>query len=192
MSWPTYQVAPPESVYALGVVSINFARFELTHTWMLAAVANIRERQATVIAARANPGDRGRLIESFMSHREWPDDAEAAIKHYLKATEILTKNRNVLVHSNAVETWNNKTAFHSMSRQGLPNLFQSTLEEIRQVADDLNDYFWFGHALSNYIASEIHAAAREAGMMVVSTLPDLLPLPTHIDPSQRPKSGKTK
>jgi hypothetical protein len=127
-----------------------------------------------------------------MGHREWPGDAEAAIRHYLKANDVLTKNRNVLVHSNAVETWSNKIAFHSMSKQGLPNLFQSTLEEIRQVADDLNDYFWFGHALSNYIASEIHAAAREEGMLVVSNLPDLMPMPIHIDPSQRPKSGKAK
>lgn len=189
MSWPSYQVAPPDSVYALGVVSINYARFELTHTWMLAAVANIQARQATVISTRANPGDRFKLIESFMSHRTWPEDAGVLIKHYLKAADILTKNRNVLVHSNAVEAWNNKTAFHSMSRQGMPNLFQSTLEEIRQVADDLNDYFWFGHALSNYIASEIHAAAREEGMIVVSTPPSLLPLPVHIDPSQRPKKS---
>jgi hypothetical protein len=190
MSWPNYRVAPPDSVYALGVVSINYAKFELTHTWMLAAVANIREQQATVISARANTSDRIKLIESFMSHREWPDDIATAIKHYLKAMDILTKNRNVLVHSNAVEAWNDKTAFHSLSRQGMPNLFQSTLDEIRQVADDLNDYFWFGHTLSNYIASEIHAAAREEGMMAISHVPDLLPLPIHIDPNQRPKSKR--
>jgi hypothetical protein len=187
VSWPNYQVAHFDSVYALGVGNINFSRFELTHTWMLAAVANIQERQATVISARTNPGDRIKLVASFMSHREWPDDVTAAIKHYIKAMDILTKNRNVLVHSNAVEAWDNKTAFHSMSRQGLPNLFQATLDEIRQVADDLNDYFWFGHALSNYIACEIHHAAREERMMVIAHLPDLPTMPIHIDPSQRPK-----
>jgi hypothetical protein len=70
VSWPNYQVAHFDSVYALGVVNINFSRFELTHTWMLAAVANIQERQATVISARTNPGDRIKLVASFMSHRE--------------------------------------------------------------------------------------------------------------------------
>jgi hypothetical protein len=188
MSWPSYGVAPQDSVFALGVVNINYARFELTHTWMLAAVANIRERQANLISTRTNPADRMKLIEIFVGHYEWPDDVRAAIKHYLKAMDILTANRNVLVHSNAVEVWGNKTAFHSMSKQGLPNLFQSTLEEIRQVADDLNNYFWFGHTLSNYIASEIHYAAREEGMMATGTLPALLPMPTYIDPKRRPKS----
>ena len=75
MSWPRYQVAPAESVHALGVVSINYARFELTHVWMLAAVANLKERQAAVISARTNPSDRVRLIETFMSQVDWPEDA---------------------------------------------------------------------------------------------------------------------
>ncbi|MET4072697.1 hypothetical protein ABID58_007526 [Bradyrhizobium sp. S3.2.6] len=188
MTWPSYEVAPQDSVYALGVVNINYARFELTHTWMLAAVANIRERQANLISVRTNPADRMKLIEIFMGHYDWPDDVRAAIKHYLKAMDILTANRNVLVHSNAVETWGNMTAFHSMSKQGLPNLFQVATDEIRRIADDLNDYFWFGHALSNYIASEIHHAAREEGMMAIETLPILLPIPIYIDPKRRPKS----
>ena len=102
MSWPNYRVAPADSVHALGVVSINYARFELTHVWMLASVANMQERQAAVVSARTNPSDRVRLIETFMSHREWPDEASTAIKHYLKAMSILTTNRNLLVHSNMV------------------------------------------------------------------------------------------
>jgi hypothetical protein len=171
MSWPNYRVAPADSVHALGVVSINYARFELTHVWMLASVANMQERQAAVVSARTNPSDRVRLIETFMSHREWPDEASTAIKHYLKAMSILTTNRNLLVHSNMVEAWKDKTAIYSISRQGSTSIIQSSLEDIRQVADDLSEYFDFGHMLSNYIASEIHHAALEAGMMVVSKSP---------------------
>ena len=44
--WPRYEVAPEDSVYAVGVVSINYARFERTHVWMLAAVANMPEEHA--------------------------------------------------------------------------------------------------------------------------------------------------
>jgi hypothetical protein len=187
MSWPRYQVAPAESVHALGVVSINYARFELTHVWMLAAVANLQERQAAVISTRTNPSDRVRLIDTFMTHREWPEDAAAAIKHYLKAMGILTTNRNLLVHSNMVEAWKDKTAIYSISRQGITNIIQSSLEDVRQVADDLSEYFDFGHMLSNYIATNIHHAALEEGMFAISKIPTLPPLPVHLDPAQRKK-----
>jgi hypothetical protein len=183
MSLPSYQVAPAESVHALGVVSINYARLELTHVWMLAAVANLQERQAAVISARTNPSDRIRLIETFMSHTEWPDDASTAIKHYLKAMGILTTNRNLLVHSNMVEAWQNKTAIYSVSRQGKTNVIQSSLEQVRQVADDLHQYFEFGHILSNYIATNIHHAALEEGMFAISQIPTLPALPVHLDPA---------
>jgi hypothetical protein len=187
MCWPQYQVAPSDSVHALGVVSINYARFELTHVWMLAAVANLQERQAAVISARTNPSDRVRLIETFMAHTVWPEDAAAAVKHYLKAMGILTANRNLLVHSNMVEAWQNKTAIYSVSRQGNTSVIQSSLEQVRQVADDLNEYFDFGHKLSNYIATNIHHAALEEGMFAISLIPTLPPLPVHLDPAQRKK-----
>jgi len=34
--WPRYEVAPEDSVYAVGVVSINYARFERT-PWIKAS-----------------------------------------------------------------------------------------------------------------------------------------------------------
>lgn len=185
--WPTYEVAPDDSVYALGVVSINYARFERTHVWMLAAVANMKEDQASIINARTNPSARVEFIRTFMERREWPAEALAAISHYLRAISILNQSRNVLMHSNMIRGTDNRTAFYSMSRQGKTNLFQATLEEIRQVADDLNTYFYFGLNLANYIATEIHHTAREAGMLVISQVPALPPLPVHIDPSQRSK-----
>jgi hypothetical protein len=73
--WPSYEVAPEESVYALGVVSINYARFERTHVWMTAAVANMKEAHAAVICARTNASDRARLIETYLGQSEWPQEA---------------------------------------------------------------------------------------------------------------------
>jgi hypothetical protein len=35
--WPNYEIGPHKIVFALGVVSINFAHFEWVITWMLAA-----------------------------------------------------------------------------------------------------------------------------------------------------------
>jgi hypothetical protein len=185
--WPTYEVAPEDTAYAVGVVSINYARFERTHVWMLAAVANMPEEQAAVIIARTNASDRVKLIETLMQRGKWPDEALAAIKHYLKAMDVLIKCRNVLIHSNIIRGTENRAAIYSMTRQGTMNLFQAPLAEVRQVADDLNTYFYFGLHLANCIATEIHHMARQAGMIIFHQWPENPPLPIPIDPSQRPK-----
>jgi len=103
--------------------------------------------------------------------------------------DILIKNRNILIHSNVIRGTNNKAAIYSLTRQGTTNMFQSTLEEIRQVADDLNSYFDFGLQLANVIAIEIHHVARAAGMVAFREWPKLPPMPLHIDPSQRSKTA---
>ena len=187
LRWPTYEVAPEDSVYALGVVSINYTRFERTHVWMLAAVANMTEDQAAIITARTNASERAKLIETFFDRREWQSETAAAIKHYIKAMAVLIQSRNVLIHSNMVRGTENRTAIYSLSKQGRHSLFQATLEEIRAVADGLEIYFNFGLGLANYIAAETHHIAREAGMLVVSQIPSLPPFPVHINPNQRPK-----
>jgi hypothetical protein len=58
-------------------------------------------------------------------------------------------------------------------------MFQSALEDIRQVADDLN----------TYLATETHHMARAEGILVVNECPPLPKMPAHIDASQRKKYG---
>lgn len=186
--WPTYEVAPDDSIHALGVVSINYARFERTNVWMLCALANMPEEQALVFNARTNPSDRVKVLETFLKKRDWPEDALIAIKHYLKAMETLIVNRNILVHANMVRGTEDRAAIYSTSRQGAVSMFQASVQDIRQVADDLNTYFIFGLALSNYIATEIHHMARSAGMLVISDCPPLPHLPVHIDSTKRQKN----
>jgi hypothetical protein len=185
LAWPQYEVAPPDTVFALGVVSINYARFERTNVWMIAAVANMREAHAAVMSARTNATDRVKLIEAYLLQSKWPADVETAIRHYMRAMGTLITNRNVLIHSNIVRGTQDRSAIYSVNRQGNTSLFQATVAEIRQVADDLNTYFYFGLSLANYIASEIHHMAREAGMMAISQLPQLPPLPVHINSELR-------
>lgn len=172
-------------VYAIGVVSVNYARFERTHTWMASAVANIPEDRAGIVMARINAADRIRLIETFVTQNNWPAEAAAAARHYIRAADILITNRNILIHSNIVRAGENRSAIYSLTRKGTTNLFQASAEEVRKVADDLNDYFDYGLALANYIATEIHHLARQTGMLVVSQLPEAPPLPFHIDPKRR-------
>jgi hypothetical protein len=169
--WPAYEVATDDVVHALGVMNINYVRFERTHVWMLAATGNLTEPQALVFASRANPTERGNFIELFFKSREWPEPVGAAIKHYIAAMRTLTENRNALIHGNIVTSFKNEPAIFSLSRKGAMTMFQSSLSAIRRAADDAEAYFQFGLALANYIACEIHMAAREAGMIVVPECP---------------------
>jgi hypothetical protein len=181
--WPIYEVADEAVVHALGVMNINYVRFERTHVWMLAATGGLTEPQALVFTSRVNPNERAMFIDMFYKRRDWPESAGSAIKHYIAAMRILTENRNILIHGNLVTSFGNEPAIFSLNRQGIMTMFKSSLSEIRRVADDAETYFQFGLALANYIATEIHGAARQEGMLVVLDCPQCPPLPQPVRPT---------
>lgn len=179
--WPPYEVADEAVIHALGVMNINYVRFERTHVWMLAATGNMSEDQAAVVASRVNPGERANILDIFFKRRSWPDPAGDAIKHYVAAMRIITENRNSLIHGNIVTSFGSEPAFYSLNRNsGAMTVFQSTLATMRQAADETETYFRFGLTLANYIATEIHGAARAEGMLVVNSCPALPPMPLRV------------
>lgn len=185
--WPSYKVADDAVVHALGVMNINFVRFEATQVYMLSAVANISTNQAAIFMGRINQVDRAVTIGRFLRVRTWPETAQAGIEAYLKGMRVLTENRNILVHSNIVDMAVGKAiepAIISLGRDGRTTVFESSLPAIRQVADDLYSYYHFGSNLSAYLATELSPNAREAGMLALGECPDLPPLPKPIRPLQ--------
>jgi hypothetical protein len=70
--WPTYEVADDEVVRALGVMNINYVRFERTHVWMLAATANLTKEQAVIFVSRTNPNERATFIDTSLSDGSGP------------------------------------------------------------------------------------------------------------------------
>jgi hypothetical protein len=89
--WPSYKVADDAVVYALGVMNINFVRFEATQVYMLSAVANISTNQAAVFIGRINQVDRAVTIDRLLRARTWPEAAQAGVEAYLKACVSLQK-----------------------------------------------------------------------------------------------------
>jgi hypothetical protein len=185
--WPTYEVADESVVHALGVMNINYVRFETTHVYVLSAVSNISTNQAAVFCARINPTERATILDHSFQMREWQEDARAAVETYIKGMRALTENRNTLIHSNLVDMAVGKArepAIISMGRDGRTTIFKSSLPAIRQVADDLYAYSHFGSNLSAYLATEFSPTAREAGMLALSECPASPPLPKPIRPPQ--------
>ena len=48
VAWPSYQTGPHDSIFALGVVSVNYANFERAATWIFAAVCCVPEEYARI------------------------------------------------------------------------------------------------------------------------------------------------
>lgn len=178
--WPTYEVAPDESIHAIGVMSINFARFERSIVWMLAAVGNLPEAEAVPIIAKLNNPDRMSHISDLVAKSDLPEGTVRHVQHYLNAMNVLVANRNLLIHSNIIRGLHNEPAMYKMKRDGSTIFLQGSLQVLRDVADELNEYFYFGLNVANYIAGEFHRAALEAGMLVVEELPPLPKTPVPI------------
>jgi len=70
-AWPSYEVADETVVHALGVMNINYVRFEVTHVLVLAAVSNISTNQAAVFSSRINPTERATIIARSFEMRDW-------------------------------------------------------------------------------------------------------------------------
>jgi hypothetical protein len=182
-AWPSYEVGPEDSIFALGVVSVNFARFEYAFTWLFSVVSGLHEDFARITLARVGLLTCSQLLGSMIEKKDWPDGATELIRYFLKATKILVENRNTLLHSNLIQGWEKDATLYHVSRQGTMIQLQMSVDQIRQVADDLERYFIFAQTVANAVAVNVsQAAQREAGLFGPFPWPNKLPLPTPIQP----------
>jgi hypothetical protein len=176
--WPAYPAGPHDSTYALGVVSINFANFERTQIWMLAAVGAMPEEAARMVHARVGATTCMELTKQIIAKRiNWPGEPIDRVNHFIAASRILITNRNLLMHSVMTEGWQGNAALYRTSRKGEPQMLSASLEQIRSVPDDLVAYFNFGWMLANRIAVVFLNASLQVGDAVVHAWPDKPPLP---------------
>jgi hypothetical protein len=82
--WPNHEVGPHKIVFALGVVSINFARFERVITWMLAATTGCEETEAETILRPLPPAEKLRRLKTAIEgslgrHRAEPGRIAAMV-----------------------------------------------------------------------------------------------------------------
>jgi hypothetical protein len=187
-AWPSYQVGPEDSIFALGVVSVNFARFEYAFTWMFTVVSGIHEDFARMTLARVGLLACSQLLGSMIEKREWPDGAKELVRYFLKATKTLAENRNKLLHSNLIPGWEKDVTLYQVSRQGTMNQLQMSVGEIRQVADDLERYFIFAQTLANAVAINVLRMDQKAGFFAPFPWPDKPPLPIPLQPLRVPDS----
>ncbi len=174
--WPVYLTGSEESMHALGVVSVNFANFERAMAWVLAAVAPMSEEDAGTIL-RTNTKACARRIESEAHVRAWSGTVDDLVRHFVRATNTLIENRNLLMHSVVTAGPNSMSNLYRTTKGGEMQTVEATTDQIRAVADDLHRYFSFARTLANCIAVKVDGADWKAGTFVSLDWPDKPRLP---------------
>jgi hypothetical protein len=86
-AWPAYYIGPHDSVFALGVASVNYARLEFAFAFIFAKVLAITNSQAWERLAKIrNNYDRLKRMRFALDKLNWPDDTKNRLR-YWRTTE---------------------------------------------------------------------------------------------------------
>jgi hypothetical protein len=91
------------------------------------------------------------MCNDCLAQTEWSEDVKDHVAHFLKAIAVCSDNRNVLMHSHLAWRFGDQTVLFKRSRSGGDLALSTTLDHLRQVADDMNTYCVYGRQLGNAI-----------------------------------------
>jgi hypothetical protein len=155
--WPSYPIGPRKSIFAMGVVSIKFAELESVIIFMLATVTGSSVDAATKIASKIGTASCQYFARQMLPRHEWSEQANELVEHFFKGVAVLTDNRNHLMHSNLAWTASEHTVLFKTSKRGNTVMAVPRLNELQQVADDMEAFISFGRQLANAINNESSA-----------------------------------
>ena len=189
-SWPNYPIGPRDSVFAIGVASVNYAQLELAVQAMCAAILKTDNKFTGRLLAKIGPEMKDKIMREGLSECDWPTDAKELVSHFVDAHKICYDNRNKLIHSSALtQMTGNKvrTILHKTHRSGEPIFSYPTIDQLRKVADDMKTYFWIGLNVATLIRTEIHGIKPQEGDF--ASWPHKPPLPILLEYTSDPIQG---
>ena len=192
--WPRYVVGPRDTIFALGVLALNYNRLEIAFRTLFAAVTETPMQQTTFLFPKIQNDVRLDLIRQSLGVRKLDDEILDRVKHFSAAFSTMAENRNAVMHSHnlgyaAELAGDDRTALHlyKFSRSGAVLECFATLEEVRRAADDMQTYTNFALGLSANVPCPFrlpHMRLPEDGFYHDWPLPDKPPLPValHFQP----------
>ena len=185
-AWPSYEIGPRDSVFALGVVSVNYADLEFALAGVFAYVLGLSTSNFKwTLLSNINNYVRVKLMRQALIEIDWPDDLKEMVAHFINGFETLVANRNLLMHSNLVAGVEDQITLYKADRAGKTQLTEIGPAELRQVADDMKAYRNFGMLL--IVSIELKLANALPGKKVVYGTLTKPPLPRKLDYSaQKP------
>jgi hypothetical protein len=148
--WPSYQVGPPDSTFAIGVASIKYAQLEYALSDLFDWLVDVSHDDAVRFFAKTrNTETILSLMTARLNYMYLPDEGRERVAAFLSGFRTCNQNRNLLMHSNIHASSRTATTLYKTNADGRTVLCRPTLEELRQVADDMDSYFAFGIALTD-------------------------------------------
>jgi hypothetical protein len=186
-AWPPYPVGPKDSVFALGVISANYAQLEFAVYAMFSTIMGLTSEVSSRIMYKIGPKMRDKLLREILPSREWPAEVSDLAQHFIEAHKICYENRNKLMHSNLHSMSRDAIILAKTGRDGKTTLANPLLSELQRVADDMKTYFDFGLHLSNMINLEILGLTGQAGDRWYESWPGKPPLPIPLEYTSDPR-----
>lgn len=147
--WPAFPIGPRDSIFAMGVVSLQFNALEVTLRAIFGTVFRLMPDEQTMICTKIGSRAVVTLIEQKLPKTGWCESHQDGVAHFIKAFSICVENRDHLAHSELA--WAEETVLIKRTRQGQTVIAAPTLDELRAVADDMHVYCGYGFALVNAI-----------------------------------------
>ena len=165
--WPTYQIGPRESVFAIGVASTKFTELESVLCFLFATVFRIGSDDATMIVAKVGNIAAVILMEQKLDRPSREELAigeikpktalaiamEDHVRHFIKGFHVCASNRDHLMHSGLAWTGRDEgdTILFKTSKQGDTTISLPEPGKLRAVADGMDCYAHYGRAAANAI-----------------------------------------
>jgi len=184
--WPRYQVGPRDGIFALGVVSVNYARLEFAVQAVFTTLLGITSELSARLMFKLTPEVRDKMMREMLPMHDWPDNVLDLLLHFIEAHKTCYENRNKLMHSSLISGSEQAIVLYKTGRDGKTTLTNPSIPELRQVADDMMSYFNFGMHLSNMINLELLGIKAREGDAWYRAWPDKPPPPSPLEYTSDP------
>lgn len=184
-------MGPRDTIFALGVLALNYNRLEVAFRTLFAAVTETSMQQTTFLFPKIGNDVRLKLIAQSLGVRKLDDNITDRVKHFCSAFDTMAENRHSVMHSlnlgyAAELAGDNRTALHlyKTARSGEVWECFATLDEVRQAADDMQTYTNFCMSLSANVPCQFrlpHMRHPGDGFYHSWPLPDKPPLPAALN-----------
>jgi hypothetical protein len=171
--WPSTEgkLADAPFVHAIGQISLIYNFLEESAGMIFALCMPTTPAFSETLFHKMNNRDRIDLLSAIIETREQDEEAKSSLLHFINSYDICTDNRNILSHV-IVEAARLSADTIPLSKKARNNAsrtvtFHVSLQELRQVADELGKYFDSMpkpklQAKTGHIPRKTHGLARAA------------------------------
>jgi hypothetical protein len=189
-NWPSeeHEITDQEHLQAIGQFALAYNFIEEILAELFRIYFPTREDYAQIIYHTLNNRQRVDMLGEIVAHNEGHTKFREYIQTALNYFNICTDNRNLVLHATAdMATGLSRIRLSKRSRNNPReiNLYEVSLTELRQVADDASNTFEFIFELLGWIDQRGKSPVTDP----LPPLPEIPPEPHRLIPFQHPKAN---